>query len=189
MQAPGKTDKLLSYVRGMPEGYCDGDKWSRRVDFERGCGELMSQHLKSAFGPSGRFSHIDHLGLFPFRPHVDWRYCPIHIVDDASRIDAPDVYLDLFRRIETVVESSKFQKKLRLATEMVRNSWSRAKRNLRESTMLKSLDFKRWGPRTQTVDTYSVRLIDGFRAHLGYEKSTKRWTAEDFGPHKKMGHG
>lgn len=65
--------------------------------------------------------------------------------------------------------------------------WEDTKRKLIQNPALPGLDFKRWNKDT---GHWSVRVNDNFRAHLRpIKESPGTWEADDFGPHKALGHG
>jgi hypothetical protein len=57
---------------------------------------------------------FDWAGQFPRRPRIDWRYCPIHLVDNGARLGIPPGFLSFFGRIAAFVESGRFLKRLRI---------------------------------------------------------------------------
>ncbi len=64
--------------------------------------------------------------------------------------------------------------------------WSQTKAKLLENRLLHGLNFKPW--RKDGPDSYSVKIDDGFRAHLMHKESG-RWIAYILGSHKELGHG
>jgi len=48
--------------------------------------------------------------LYPLKPQIDWRYCPIHFVHDEHRLEIPKIYLDLFTSIRKLEEPASFQR-------------------------------------------------------------------------------
>ena len=120
------------------------------------------------------------------RPRIDWRYCPIHLVNDGARLGIAPDFLSFFGRIPAIVESERFLKRLRDMTDSIQRAWERTKLKL-ALAITRGADFKPWPNGGSGV--YSVRLNDNYRAHIQRPNVGDTWTALDLGTHKEMGHG
>jgi len=89
--------------------------------------------------------------------------------------------------VRSVTETKSFTISLATKYASLRERWDDTKRKLIANPALPGLDFKRWD---KSTGYWSVRINDNFRAHLRpIPKSSGTWEAEEFGPHKAMGHG
>lgn len=70
----------------------------------------------------------------------------------------------------------------------LKNRWESTKEKLIENRLRAGLNFKPWPKDKSVQDAYSVRIDDGFRAHLKQE-GEGYWTAYILGSHKELGHG
>jgi len=86
-----------------------------------------------------------------------------------------------------VTEAQAFTNLLSSKYASLKDRWLETKKKLIQNSALPGLDFKRWDKAT---GLWSVRINDNFRAHLRpITQSAGTWEAEEFGPHKAMGHG
>lgn len=89
--------------------------------------------------------------------------------------------------VRSVTEAESFSSSLASKYASLKERWDDTKRKLIENPALPGLDFKRWD---RSTGHWSVRINDNFRAHLRpIQKSGGTWEAQEFGPHKAMGHG
>ncbi|MBI3147169.1 MAG: hypothetical protein HYZ17_01460 [Betaproteobacteria bacterium] len=89
--------------------------------------------------------------------------------------------------VRNVTEAQSFSSSLASKYASLKERWEDTKRKLIANPALPGLDFKRWD---KSTGHWSVRINDNFRAHLRpIPKSGGTWEAEEFGPHKAMGHG
>ena len=190
-RAHGKQAALRTFTKKQPLGYSDGWK-VRRNDWERELEALA--HSYGQHGRNGRLhpalwsraSGYDWVHSFPITPRIDWRYCPIHIVNDSHRLGLPPDWLSILSRLQTIQETPKFMTRLAKMGPQVQKAWDRTKGRL-QTHITTGADFKKWPSTGQ--DVYSVRVNDGVRAHLKGTPSQPIWTALDIGNHKEMGHG
>jgi hypothetical protein len=189
LRVRGKQEALKKFTLLQPAGYCDGDE-VQREGWESNLHELASSYLAH----SNRARKNPHLWtdsewdwpqLFPIHPHVDWRYCPIHLVLDGKRFGIPEGYINLFSRLGSIVESKDFQRKYKKLSPELKKAWERTK-GLLGRAITRGADFKKWPSEHNNV--WSVRVNKGFRAHLRQELGGV-WTALAIGNHKEMGHG
>lgn len=189
LRVRGGQPAMRRFTQQQPEGYRD----AYQVQPRDWAGELT----KLAREYAGRWAaDHDSEGLFggaydweaqfPIWPAVDWRFCPIHLVDDSRRYGLPEEWLDAFARLERVVESDAFRKQLARLSVQLQGAWQRVKRKL-ETGITSGCDFKRWSP--GGPDTWSCRVNGNFRAHLREDKIGGRWEAVAIGGHKALGHG
>ena len=69
----------------------------------------------------------------------------------------------------------------------MRARWDSTKSKLISYPGTLGLNFKLWDKK---IGNWSVRVNDNFRVHLRQSAESKVvWNAEEFGSHKKMGHG
>lgn len=189
LRIPGKQHALRQFVHRQPEGYCDGDGVRTKAQWDQSLYDLAYSYAVESGDPDN--SHLwwpgfDWPALFPIHPRIDWRFCPIHLVDDSRTFGLPPRWLDFFSHLSDVEESAKFKKRLSRLSLQVQQAWQRSKSKL-QVAITAGDDFKRWvkaGP-----DVYSVRINAAFRAHLLHDRNTHRWIALDIGGHKEMGHG
>lgn len=86
-----------------------------------------------------------------------------------------------------VTEAKSFSNLLTSKYASLRERWDDTKRKLLANPALPGLDFKRWN---KSTGHWSVRINDNFRAHLRPSPQANGiWEADEFGPHKAMGHG
>jgi hypothetical protein len=179
---------LRSFVARQPEGYRDGARRSLDQAFDAGCEELLWAYLNCIEYDSRGFDCINLTGLYPLRPAVDWRYCPVHFIHDERRLSLPLVDVLRFAKVDGIEETAKFMKQLQRLPNHIGAAWQEVKARLALSTAGLGLDFKLW-TRTNGDRVYSVRLSHSHRAHLRYTKTDRRWYAVEVGSHGKMGHG
>lgn len=185
----GGQPAIRRFTQQQPEGYRD----AYQVQPRDWAGELTKLAREYAclwaadHDSSGLFDGAyDWEAQFPIWPAVDWRFCPIHLVDDSRRYDLPEKWLDAFSRLDRVVESDAFRKQLARLSVQLQGAWQRVKRKL-ETGITSGCDFKRWSP--GGPDTWSCRVNDNFRAHLREDKIGGCWEAVAIGGHKALGHG
>lgn len=191
LQVPRKQAALRRFIQDQPEGYRDG--WRvKPADWERKLAELAGQYGKhSANGSISRYLFdakfgYDWASQFPMWPRIDWRYCPIHLVQDGAKLDLPPDWLTFFSQIICIQYSDKFRDGLQVLAPPIQKAWERTKEKLKMG-ITAGADFKKWpkeGP-----DVYSIRINDRVRAHLQYRRLAGDWLALRIGGHKELGHG
>jgi hypothetical protein len=88
--------------------------------------------------------------------------------------------------VKQIAETNEVRELLALKYSKYDKKWEATKRKLLANPLLRGLNFKPGsddGP-----DAYSVRVDEGFRAHLR-NQGHGSWRAYNLGPHGKMGHG
>lgn len=187
----GKQEALRLFTEQQPAGYQDADQ-IKSGDWPDKLAQLASeygQHWAADHDEEALFdaeTAYDWEAQFPMRPAVDWRYCPIHLVDDSRRFGLPEGWLEPFSRLEQVVESAVFKKQLAQLSDVLQKGWKRARQKLLTG-ITSGCDFKPW-PRGG-ADTWSCRVGDNFRVHLRHDRVGGFWEAVAIGSHKAMGHG
>lgn len=191
LRVRGKQAALRGYVKLQPEGYRDAlkvrphhrdrllENLARRFGFHSMKGAAHSLLWNPSFG-------YDWSAHFPIRPRIDWRYCPIHLVDDSSRLGMPEGWLSFFSSLSAIEETSDFKKKLGMLTSDIQRAWERTKQKL-GIAITAGADFKKWDKGGD--DLFSVRVNGSVRAHLHRRRESNDWLAVAIGSHKEMGHG
>ncbi|MCR5977782.1 hypothetical protein GDN83_08520 [Gordonia jinghuaiqii] len=184
----GAYGALKEFCKQQPAGYCDGPDYARsRSHYLDHCRQLSRDHHKSS-APTWRAPDaLDPLIFYPGLVRVDWTRCPIIVHDRDDLLMTLGIGISAFRTILEITETSGFTRSLRKLDKRLQKQWQIRKADLKRSTALKSLDFKRWKPGGPNY--YSVRVDSNFRAHLRYNPDETVWAAEDIGNHKAMGHG
>ena len=186
-----KQAALRAFVAKQPEGYRDAlgvrpRHWDR-----------LLENLAKRYGPHAKKSSshpllwvpssgFDWAQQFPIRPRINWRYCPIHLVNDGERLGIPPELFNFFSRLSAIKETEDFQKKLGMLASPIQRAWERTKQKL-GIAITAGADFKKWDKGGN--DLFSVRINDSFRAHLRRRKESDDWLAVAIGNHKEMGHG
>ncbi|WP_279102353.1 hypothetical protein [Gordonia bronchialis] len=187
-QSPGAYSSIQKFCRMQPSGYDAGPEYARsRRSYLEGCRRLSADYHHSS-EPSWRApSAFDHLIFYPDLTRIDWTRCPIVIQDGTGILAKLNIGVSSFSKVTNLQETQRFQRSLRKLDGTVRSGWTKRKALLERTTAFKSLDFKQWEKRGK--DWYSVRVVDGFRAHLRYDGASTEWWAEEIGDHKSLGHG
>jgi hypothetical protein len=191
LRVKGKQTALRAFVKQQPEGYRDAvfvtpdcqNRMLAELAHDYGSNAFRSRHHPLLWNPTTGY---DWPGQFPIHPTVDWKFCPIHLVQDGGRLGLPKDWIKCFSKLEGIRESEKFVKTLGSLSVQIQSAWSRTKTKL-HTAITSGADFKKWpkdGP-----NIYSVRLNNNYRAHLEYLASEKAWLALAIGSHKEMGHG
>ncbi len=190
VKGTGKTEALREFVQNQPYGYREGGRTTSFDAFSDRCASLVDDYTIGIRGfDRSRFGGVDLLSMYPSFPIIDWKYCPIHLINDGARFGFPKDLISFFYRIEGKIEETEnFLKQLAKAHSRVQDAWERAKERLRVSTAGKGLDFKLWKKETDQK-IYSIRLSRSHRAHLVYRESIRQWIAISIGSHTEMGHG
>lgn len=186
---PGRLKAVRRFVDEMPEGYRDGLKAQGDAAFHGECLRLVYQYIHH----SGRMPGAERVcGALSDQllsiGGLDWRQCPVHVVQDGARFSLPELHGDLFDSVHVAAESEEFLRDLDRLGVSAQKAWGRTKEKLRHGLAAKGLDFKRWKAAAGYAD-YSVRLDRNIRAHLRHSQTSKTWVAVSVGTHKDQGHG
>jgi hypothetical protein len=189
LRVKGKQAELRKFVLQQPEGYRDAAGVRPQhidallADLARCYGQhaARSKDHPLVWGPQG----FDWAQQFPIRPRIDWRYCPIHLVNDGNRYGIPQDWINCFACMADIEESVSFQGMLQKLAAHLQGAWARMKERLRTG-IPRGADFKKW--EKGGVDCYSVRITRGFRAHLVWRRERNNWLAVAIGSHSAMGH-
>jgi hypothetical protein len=189
MQVRGRADALRGFIKQQPAGYRDAPKVVKSEIFRRECVRLCVEYIEEWNGgrvPKEVFRPVLTELLLVDR-RLDWRNCPVHIVQDGTRFSLPDLAAALFASVPFVYEPEDFVRQLGTCDVTIRKAWERTKRKLAQTVRAQGLDFKLWERRGDSKE-FSVRIDRNFRAHLLFEPSRNTWTAVRIGPHTAMGH-
>jgi hypothetical protein len=191
MNVKGKTELIKKFIEKQPPGYRKGIETSTPNIFLKRCSELGLSYVQCIpdYDPS-RLTGTDLISLYPLWPRIDWRYVPIHIIDNNELyLGLTQKHLGLFLKIDSPIsENEQFIHSLIRLPKNIQAAWQRIRERLSQSTAGAGMDFKLW-ERTPIGAVYSIRLSAGHRAHLEYDRANKSWSAIGVGTHQKMGHG
>jgi hypothetical protein len=181
------TRSLKNFIKKQPSGYNRGVNYVTPEQYESGCRQLAFDYHKHMnvqwFAPRSSF---DSLGLYPNASRIDWRRCPVILLDEGKLFAALGIVPKFIDCIPEIFETSTFTKQLdRLGTNYVKK-WRATKSRLNRSTSIPGLDFKSWPPRGK--GWFSVRVDGDVRAHLLNDGFSHKWSAEEVGRHGAMGH-
>lgn len=181
------TQSLKSYIKMQPAGYNRGANYVTADRFELGCKELAFDYHRKMdlqwFAPSGTF---DSAALYPNANRIDWRRCPIIVLDEGGLLAALGIVPRFIGNVADITESLSFAKQLARLGSIYSGKWQATKEKLRHSTSARGLDFKPW--RNGGNGCFSVRVDREVRAHLRHDATTQTWLAEEIGRHDAMGH-
>jgi hypothetical protein len=181
------TQALKTFIRKQPPGYRDGIEYAGADEYAEGCRDLAADYQtcmpRRWWAPRDTF---ENLGLYPNITQIDWRRCPIILVDESKLFGKLGIIPRFIGSIPSIEETEPFRKQLARLGSRYQALWTSTKRKLANTTSLKGLDFKVWPPRG--MGWYSVRLDRNIRAHLRNDASNRLWYAEEVGPHGVMGH-
>ncbi len=90
--------------------------------------------------------------------------------------------------VMSIADGDEVLKRLTKKYQNLKERWEKTKEKLIENRLSHGLNFKPWPLDKSVKNAYSVRVDDGFRAHLKPEGGG-HWVAYDLGPHKELGHG
>jgi len=125
-------------------------------------------------------------GLYPNASRIDWRRCPVILLDEDGLFAELGIVARFIDCIAEISETSTFRKQLDRLGSNYAKRWHVAKAKLNRSTSIPGLDFKPWPPRGK--GWFSVRVDGEVRAHLLNDGVTHKWSAEEIGRHDAMGH-
>ncbi len=113
--------------------------------------------------------------------------CPEYFVNPAnvqtwlpSSLSLPPVI--------SISDGDEVVKRLAKKYQNLKSRWEKTKEKLIENRLSLGLNFKPWPADKSVKNAYSVRVTDGFRAHLKPDGGG-HWTAYILGTHKELGHG
>ncbi len=190
----GKAKLLKEFIKSQPAGYRDSLNVNRS-NFNENLSRLGRDLISEAINGGASLRSYGLLSrsfewpaMFQYRPQVDWRYCPIFILDGSHKSigELPDDHVRAFAAIDTIKETPKFLKMLAKLPNNIQSKWVKTKSSL-SIGIRTGHNFKKWPKRG--TDFFSVRVGDAIRAHLLYDRPNQGWTAIEIGKHKEMGHG
>jgi hypothetical protein len=181
----GVAAALRRFVRKQPSGYRDG-AGVRQAQLDSELALLANDYFGFECVTLSDFP-IEWSVLYPLRPRVDWRYCPIHVIHDEHRLNIPSIYVNLFTKIENLRESAQFKQLLKDLPKQIQLKWEKKFKRAPLIDVTPGMDFKQW--KQSGNATYSVRVDASYRAHLQFDPKQRSWTALTIGNHAAMGHG
>lgn len=184
MRQVGRARALRRFISAQPAGYRDAAEIVEEGAFRAACRGLVLEYLPFE-SQELKQNNLD--WLFPISPRIDWRQCPVHIIDDSKRLVFAPRAFDLFPYVRGIVRTESFQAALRRLPRPLQKAWEKTERILGSSTAIGGLNFKLW-ERRPSGRVYAVRVSDSCRAHLRYDEKGI-WFAEEIGMHAAMGHG
>ena len=131
--------------------------------FRRECVRLCVEYIEESNGgrvPKEVFRRVLTELLLVDR-RLDWRNCPVHIVQDGTRFSLPDLAAALFASVPFVYEPEDFVRQLGTCDVTIRKAWERTKRKLAQTVRAQGLDFKLWERRGDSKE-FSVRIDRNF---------------------------
>lgn len=194
LKIDGKMKLLKEFIQHQPQGYKDALE-IKRANFNDGLIQLGINLISEARngGASLRFDGIqsscfDWPNMFQYEPQVDWKYCPIFLLDNTNSIlgKLPNDYVQAFSVINEIKEPVKFLKMLSNLPNKIQAKWLKTKHSL-AIAIRKSHDFKKW--RKSGPGVFSIKVDRAIRAHIKYDRTNNEWIALEIGRHKEMGHG
>ena len=178
----GISDFVYDFCKLQPNAYARFDEKLPNLR-----GEWMSNTLDLL--PPGNPPRFD------IQPWVDtipkefqWpSLCPQYILTPAILGDWIDPALRL-PPVLSIMESDSVIKKLKKQYRTYEKKWLNTKERLTENCYSHGLNFKPWRKNGKTVkDVFSVRVDQGFRAHLR-NLGQGSWEAFEIGTHTQLGH-
>ena len=174
-------DFVSSYMKLQPGAYARFDEDEYKLS-----GELAANLFDLNFAKSAR--RMDQAYWVSQAPDVllKKKYCPEYLVL-GSRLNHWIKPTWAMPPVTVISETNSFAQKLATQYSNCRDQWENTKIKLKANPALRGLNFKKW---TKDPECWSVRVNDNFRAHLSrLPNRSGGWLAEEFGPHKAMGHG
>src|SRR5262249_27767703 len=152
-----------------------------------GCRDLaFDYHERMALNRFAPRMSFDSLGLYPNSYRIDWRRCPVILVDEGEAFGILGITPRFIPAIPSIQETGRFQQELSRLGARYQKLWSAAKDKLKRTTALPGQDFKPW-PKLGK-GWFSVRIDADVRAHLRNDGVSRTWYAEEIGRHAAMGH-
>lgn len=189
MHIKGRNDALRRFMTGQPTGYREGGEITETRRFSAECATLGGDYWESIDGPTADWlSAVFVTSLLAWIPDHIWHLCPTLFVHDEAQFGLPPLELDLFPRVEHLVESPAFLSAIGRLQASVQKKWAKVRSYLSTGIPAHGLDFKLW-KRNEDRAVYSVRLSSSHRIHLEHDPSSQTWCAVAVGSHKAMGHG
>ncbi len=189
LRAKERVPALREFIKMQPAGYRDGGNSTSKVVFQQRSVELARAHIECIDGyRTGYLGAVELFRLLPIDNGIDWRYCPIHVVHDETRLAVNPITIGLFEWVRGIHETDTFKNRVRALPQPIQKKWSHTKEKIGQTTALPGLDFKRW-KESASGRVYSVRVDRNYRAHLRYTGVPPSWEAIEIGTHRELGHG
>jgi len=181
------TPSLKAFCISQPAGYKDGPKYVTTAKYEATCRRLaFGYHETMSVDWHAPRMSFDALPLFPNASRIDWRRCPVILVDERNVFSLLGIVPKFINTIVIYQQTDGFQKMLHHLGSDIHKKWEQTKEKLVQSTGRGGLDFKPWPARGK--GWFSVRVDRSVRAHLRQDSGSGQWYAEEIGRHDAMGH-
>ena len=186
---PDAEDALRQFIQSQPSGYREGEIAESDVGFALTAAETLRSYLavwSSGWNIDVGNPALDVTRLLPAGPDAH-EQCPVWIINDLEHVGLPNDAVKQLTCVRPIEETRTFTKALRRLHPELQAAWLRLKDRL-SVCIPHGCDFKKWKP----DGAWSVRLPDGFRAHLRQPLKgppNDPWLALEIGSHKKLGHG
>ncbi len=131
-KAKGAVEAMRSFVAQQPSGYRDGGQ-IRDSQWDEELALLTYEYLFSVDDnlrqrPLVSEFPIEFSVLYPIRPRIDWRFCPIHLIHDEHRLEVPKIYLDLLTSIGKLESPLRPLRQLSQLPAEAQRKWDKFKR-------------------------------------------------------------
>lgn len=179
-QSIGLREFAYDFMNLQPGAYARFSE--QRLDLN---GEWLANTLE--LKPPGSYPRtdvaqwVDALPADLLRPSL----CPQYVIYPTNISDWFDPALVL-PPVSAITEGEEVHKRLAGKYRNLEPKWKNTKSKLLSDRTLRGLNFKPW-PK-DGKGAYSVRIDDGFRAHLQHQ-GQGNWLAYSLGSHKELGHG
>lgn len=191
MLSPRQLQRLREEILQAPVGYRDALPYADDLhEYWYGLDEVMKSFV--GLHALAMQSNLP-VGLLEWRaPYLNERQiafegCPVHVFLDQDDYGLPPYAPALITQISTIEETRAFLKMLVRLPSEVQRSWEEKKEELSRHVPGHPEFEKLKGRKSPT---FSIRLNDGYRAHLTPHPKEKfrRWLATEVGTHTQMGH-
>lgn len=180
---------VRKFIQQQPAGYSEAPDFLQDERFEAELMELTKTYVGAfghEYGLNFWTARFDYSAFFPLSPRIELGKCPIHVIQDESRLGIPQISVQFLRCIQQIIETEAFTKKLAGLPENIIRRWHKKKEMLAVG-IPRHPEFEKLHGRLDGL--FSIRLNDNFRAHLRPVPSSQAWEAVAVGTHKEMGHG
>jgi hypothetical protein len=148
---------LNALTRESPPGYNRGVEYVASAKYEYGCRDLaFDYHERMGLNRFAPRMSFDSLGLYPNSFRIDWRRCPVILVDEDRLFSILGITPRFISAVQSIQETESFQKQLARLGSRYQKLWGATRGKLNRTTALSGLDFKPWHPRGK--GWFSVRI-------------------------------
>lgn len=178
----GLRDFAFDFMKLQPEAYARFDEPRLQL-----AAEWAANVVDLSADPAAHRTDLSHWVETTPPSLMRASLCPEYIVHPANWQAWLSPVLVL-PPVMAVNDGEEVVKRLSKRYASLKDRWERTKEKLIQNRLSHGLNFKPWPKDKSVQDAYSVRVDDGFRAHLKPEGGG-HWTAYILGPHKELGHG